>query len=447
MSMASPATSVDSAIASGPVSPNSVKLIEPHRGFLLKRGHVVPSWKKRYFTLVHNRLIYFDNIGGTRKGDFVLTRTTLVKESNAKPYGFVVHDAEDPKRFLYMAAGTHAERSGWMREIIGHVNALIVAYNHKTMTANEAPRTAVSSLPQDKVQTDTFEVTVVKGRNIYPLKSHVLQNPYVLVKVCSDEYRTNAAATSWDPEWNEVLHIPIDRSIRYISLEVWYVEGITGKDTFLASFPLNIFSIGPGNALQGWHSLGRHVLNQSIEGDLLISVKTNLSYESYSKQLFKSILVLPELSFLAWMNLSDVASKQLDYLINFPGENLYDVALGVALSASITGFSFLSQGILMLTNYRLIFVSINRLRDIASQADINSPEIKDLTVNVLLPTITSVSLKVVKDPKTSIASECLSIRTNDCKVCDRCRHLLLSSYYDKKYEYIFYAAELLPYVR
>lgn len=378
----------------------------------------MPTWKRRYFTLVHNRLIYFDDVGGSRKGDFVLTRTTLVKESDLKPYGFSVHDAEDPKRILYMAASTNAERSEWMREIVGDINTLIVAHNDKTSYKPPRPPT-VSNASKFKGEVDTLEVAVLKGRNIYALKSHVLLHPYVLVKVGTDEYRTLAAPADSYPEWNETLHIPFDRSIRYITFEVWYIDGVTGKDVHLASFTLNVFSIGPGNSVLGWHSLVRQTINQPVYGEVLINAKTNLKYEPYSRQLLQSISVLPELSLLAWMNLSAVASSRLQNIIDFPGENLYDVALNVALSASITGFSFFSQGILMLTNYRIIFVSLNRLRELAWKIDddINRTETKDLVVYALIPTITSVVLKVTRDPKTAVSSESISIRTNDCKVC------------------------------
>lgn len=100
-------------------------------GFLTKRGHLFPTWHKRYFTLNGNHLEYFSsegvddtyhtmNIysgsGGDKKGEQIITSSTTIEEANFSSYpgAFALRDIAVEK-ILYLHADTENEKRAWLK--------------------------------------------------------------------------------------------------------------------------------------------------------------------------------------------------------------------------------------------------------------------------------------------------------------------------------------------
>eukprot|EP00211_Chloroparvula_japonica_P002388 CAMPEP_0119125076 /NCGR_PEP_ID=MMETSP1310-20130426/4473_1 /TAXON_ID=464262 /ORGANISM="Genus nov. species nov., Strain RCC2339" /LENGTH=488 /DNA_ID=CAMNT_0007115103 /DNA_START=109 /DNA_END=1575 /DNA_ORIENTATION=- len=100
-------------------------------GELTKRGHIVKSWKVRWFVLQGTRLYYFrDRESDTPIGDLYLRNcTTRMSTSDGKPYCFELQVPNDDKGHLIMHAKDEVEREGWMQalEMAGKSSALCSA--------------------------------------------------------------------------------------------------------------------------------------------------------------------------------------------------------------------------------------------------------------------------------------------------------------------------------
>ena len=66
--------------------------IEDHvvaHGYLIKRGHIMPSWNCRYFELTFKKLLYYvDETKKVLKGEFNLAPDMLVRDCNFRPFCF-----------------------------------------------------------------------------------------------------------------------------------------------------------------------------------------------------------------------------------------------------------------------------------------------------------------------------------------------------------------------
>lgn len=80
-------------------------------GFLVKQGHLWRSWKRRFFSLRHDSLCYYERVGDkTPRGVIPLENATVELPGpgdDKKPFLFIVTSSADfgrPKRFLIQAA-------------------------------------------------------------------------------------------------------------------------------------------------------------------------------------------------------------------------------------------------------------------------------------------------------------------------------------------------------
>nr|XP_045010412.1 pleckstrin-2 isoform X1 [Jaculus jaculus] len=97
-------------------------------GFLVKRGHIVPNWKARWFVLRQNTLLYYKLEGGRRvtppKGRILLDGCTITcpcLEYENRPLLIKLKTRNSTEYFL--EACSREERDAWAFEITGAIHA------------------------------------------------------------------------------------------------------------------------------------------------------------------------------------------------------------------------------------------------------------------------------------------------------------------------------------
>lgn len=89
-----------------------------HSGYLLKRGHRLPTWSTRYFEICDNGLLtYFSSIGGTQKGSFQFNRWTVISSLSCPEdcvFGFMLRGNMTS---LYLKAKFQEEIDQWIFEL------------------------------------------------------------------------------------------------------------------------------------------------------------------------------------------------------------------------------------------------------------------------------------------------------------------------------------------
>jgi hypothetical protein len=91
------------------------------RGFMLKRGRIVKTWKRRFFQVEGHALCYYNRApeeGGTLKGQILLTDAAVAHEHKAQvghPNYFIMVSG---KRQLHLSAPTEAGMHAWVAAIV-----------------------------------------------------------------------------------------------------------------------------------------------------------------------------------------------------------------------------------------------------------------------------------------------------------------------------------------
>ena len=84
-------------------------------GWLVKQGHIIPSWRKRWFVLEPPcKLHYFTSPAGEWKGTIQLKGATITP-SNANPKLFQVHTLSGEDKDFSLKADSSGDRDQWVR--------------------------------------------------------------------------------------------------------------------------------------------------------------------------------------------------------------------------------------------------------------------------------------------------------------------------------------------
>jgi len=89
------------------------------QGFLIKQGHIVRNWKKRWFILQGKRLFYFEDIPSESSqplGDIPFGNCTVRSVGNPKVFMFEVLNWITGKDFL-LQAESEEDKMSWMNEL------------------------------------------------------------------------------------------------------------------------------------------------------------------------------------------------------------------------------------------------------------------------------------------------------------------------------------------
>ena len=136
-------------------------------GTLTKRGHVMPTWRVRFFSLNGNRLEYFSHEGGEKKGELILTATTTLQEASFSSYpeAFVLRDSATNSE-LYLFAENDSIKRAWVKVFENTINEL--------KNPKPTPKTAVASTASvhvpvvEKTPEEKASVTVTSAESKGP---------------------------------------------------------------------------------------------------------------------------------------------------------------------------------------------------------------------------------------------------------------------------------------
>lgn len=89
-----------------------------YSGYLTKRGHNFPTWKKRFFEITTDgELSYFTSEGGLKKGSFQFNKWTVIAPSSffdTDEYGITLRGN---MTCLYIKVATEEEKDKWVHEL------------------------------------------------------------------------------------------------------------------------------------------------------------------------------------------------------------------------------------------------------------------------------------------------------------------------------------------
>lgn len=393
--------------ASGVGPPDNVLLT----GFLWKRGHFVKSWRKRYFVLRTNSLSYSVSEGSNEKGSFSLTKNTKLKESSMEKFCF---ELMDEKRELLLIAEDEAEMTEWMEMIQEALSAQ--SFIHSAVSKSIGSVKLNRLFPRQQTQ-NTLTVQLARARGLSAKNKNSTSNPYAIITVGSDKARSSTIDSQLNPTWNETFNFSFDRSFRYARVEIWDEDSGVGKDRFLGLAMIPIYML-PCNVPQAnWFGLGKRSSRSRVSGEVFVEVSCNVEIELMAIHMFKDVCRLPELSMLPFLNNPGIINRNpnfKDVMHYFPGEILEDLSMHVILKTELGGECFYSNGILMLSNYRLIFVGASRINALRQcYGDIDEDR-GDISMYVPIGAIIQVSMGEEPD----YLNPSLSIETIRLKTCD-----------------------------
>lgn len=189
------------------------------------------------------------------------------------------------------------------------------------------------------------------------------------------------------PEWGMVFPFYWDATMRYASINIW--DKYTDKDIlyshqcFLGTVMIPLFGLQDGDTNTSWYHLGERKNKFPVTGKVQIEYSCQYlpSLDLNLLGLFREIQRLPDFCIeilspiqsslpidnkIADLSLTSPIIPQLKdtFPYNFPPietEILEDISLKVHLVFNSYSGKLISKGILLLTNYRLLFVSMVRL--------------------------------------------------------------------------------------
>jgi hypothetical protein len=344
------------------------------KGFLLKRGHFVKSWRKRCFILRGSILTYSVHEGSGDKGAFQLTKTTRVAESSYQPYCFCLIDG---KRELFVVAEDEAEMIEWMEALQGIITAQ--SFTHcgvQTIGAGAGAGAAQAGGTRVFAAAlrgkNTLTISLARAKGLSAKNKGNTSNPYVVLMVGAGKAKSSTVMGDLNPIWNETFTFPFDRTLRFSRIEIWDEDG-GGKDRFLGLVVIPLFMLSSGTPHGSWFGLGKRSSRSRVSGELFVEVSCNVEVETIAVNMLKDICQLPELSLLPDLCCPGLINRNIHFnepIHYFPGEALEDMAMHVILKAELGGECYYSNGVMMLTNYRLIFVGASKL-NASRRVDLN----------------------------------------------------------------------------
>lgn len=381
-----------------------------YSGYLHKRGHFMRTWKRRFFTLEGNKLSYCTEKDGELKGEFIITKTTTLNESPMRPFCFCLRDDREGSELFMFATDEH-EMFGWM-EVLNEGIVMQKAQAQR-MEGEQLARVYDVSSQSDSV----LEIRVLGARNLRPKNAPASPNAYVIVKVGMNMPRTSVVAQDSNPSWNEKFTFHFDRTIRLARLEVWHSDDGGSTDRFLGMVLVPLFSLSSSRSISGWLGLGKRLHGSNVSGEIQFEILTKLEKESFPLDIYRHVFQLPEMAFLSPCLPNYLPITKKSKFFQFPGEVLDDIALQVAFKTTFKSEPLFFLGIVILTNYRLIFVSCDRLDGISGKLDNLDVHSLEFSLYVMLGSIVSVAISEEKDEGTGMSMDTVQIKTFDNKVC------------------------------
>jgi hypothetical protein len=420
-------------------------------GMLTKRGNKLKTWRRRYFELHNNNLCYYVYNGGPRKGEYVLDANTTVVENNLRVHGFCL--VQHNGRTLYMSADNDVDKEMWMnglREVITAIQAETV--NQRPNSERKRPSLAESLWAEMKGESKRdpeipeIHIRIIEARDLAAKGS---TDTYAKIILDGHTFQTKISKKDLNPTWNEIFHYPWTPNLRFARIEVWDNDSmLSARDNFLGVTYVPLLSLPQDHASPRWCRLGKRTSKSNVTGEIKILAYCDSCPDVNAQRILREIQNIPELnhgngtnapSSRTWKTMfeenPDNPHPSHEFIGRFPTqfppletECLEDLSLLVSLRPFIEKLSdtqpFYTDGMLLLTNYRLIFVSHRRLAFASASQDFPRDifgETYELSCDIPLASIISISMSLQPDPSATGSAgnrflDALTIRTNDSKV-------------------------------
>lgn len=414
---------------------------------LTKRGNKLKTWRRRYFELHYNNLCYYVYNGGPRKGEYIIDAKTTVLENNLRKHGFCL--VQQNGRTLYMSADNESDKEMWMnalREIIIALQAEPASSRSKRISLSEEAWTSTSEDTKRIPLTSEIHIRIIEARDLAAKGS---TNTYAKIFVDSISLQTKVSKKDLNPVWNEIFHFPCGPNLRFAKVEVWDNDPmLSARDNFLGVVYIPIWCLPQNKAVPKWYKLGKRTSKSHVSGEIKILAYSDITPDLNALRILHLIQNIPELNCGSEANLRYSSSGtsffeghssplQEEFLGRFPSrfppletEILEDLSLLVSMrlpDKPTDSQAIYADGMLMLTNYRLIFVSHRRL---AISSELSDPvnylvkshhESCELSFHIPLASIVSISMSLQPDPSATGGPfgpflDALSIKTNDARV-------------------------------
>ncbi|KAM9707602.1 pleckstrin-2 [Menidia menidia] len=131
-------------------------------GFLVKRGHVVPNWKARWFVLTPEKILYYKYEGGKRdscqRGKILLKNCVITcpfLEYESRPLVLKLHTAHGVDH--YLEACSREERDEWAADITAVVQGLGATAGEE-VTDKKVPESQMHNINLSKVLDSMYDV-------------------------------------------------------------------------------------------------------------------------------------------------------------------------------------------------------------------------------------------------------------------------------------------------
>lgn len=448
-------------------------------GLLSKRGTNIKTWHKRHFILEGVNLVYFTQDGSQQKGEYVINSDTTIEEAHLRrnsfcliQHGRTLFMAADtlPEKEMWMRTLYDAIEEARILEISRRACFKKREHSKETFEIDDdledrgleriseitcdtsfampsrgpvRPKTTreIVEVPKNKnpvfssFESKQIHFHIMNARNLY---SKGTSDTFARITVGTESKDTAIIRRDLNPSWDETFSFEWHYSLRYAKIEVWDVGSYGMGERFLGVVHVPIIPISSSTQVGRWCKLSKRSSKSHVSGEIYVDAYCDECYDFYPLQILNSVQDMHDLrGHVANASVlvpqeddtpdRDIAAgaKQLagQFMMQFPPlqtEHLEDICLSVTLKPSLergTGSGTLfCDGILLLTNYRLIFVSNSRL--LFDQNDFLEMDV-DLTTAIPLSTVVTCVACAVQDPHDLAAKvfhDGVSITTNDARV-------------------------------
>ena len=261
----------------------------------------------------------------------------------------------------------------------------------------------------------TIYIKIIRAFNLIDVDSGGTSDPYVQITVNRKKDKTHTIKKELNPEWGEVFHFEWARGTRYANIEVWDSNESTSH-VYLGGLTIPLFHLYGSVSNTSWYNLGKRSTRSNIRGKIEVeySCAGFPGIDINVIKLYREVLAMRDMHvpFLTTDSNTNCYKSFPFALPPIESETLEDISTKVQLKLSGYNGEVSSRGILLLTSYRLIFVSIRRLTIDQHQEFTNNTD--DMTTFIPLNNIIDVTESTdIGNSNSTTSNEVINIKTCD----------------------------------
>eukprot|EP00670_Eutreptiella_braarudii_P008691 CAMPEP_0174309406 /NCGR_PEP_ID=MMETSP0810-20121108/2391_1 /TAXON_ID=73025 ORGANISM="Eutreptiella gymnastica-like, Strain CCMP1594" /NCGR_SAMPLE_ID=MMETSP0810 /ASSEMBLY_ACC=CAM_ASM_000659 /LENGTH=371 /DNA_ID=CAMNT_0015417033 /DNA_START=17 /DNA_END=1128 /DNA_ORIENTATION=+ len=234
-----------------------------------------------------------------------------------------------------------------------------------------------------------LSVLVLKARDLIPMDSNGLSDPYAVVTLGKTVCQTNVIGKTLHPSWKEEFTFTFERDMRFIEITV-FDRDLTSSD-FEGSVKIPLMELPANKRIRAWYPLGLRSSKDKLKGalgDVLIELYTNVKMPELPRAVMQKVSSIPGLNF----NLGRAPTGEPLILPPPKLEHLEDLACQVTLRGVADNDVTYFSGALVLTNYRVVFLSDGLL----DEATENRAAWDDLAMQVALGNVLNAEVGTIE---------------------------------------------------